>query len=283
MSCPSSATSTGMNKATAKQQALTAIAAAARELPAAMLEATAIRLEAIADNALTESRIDRLINETPGLAHRLQLTALFRQLRATRAGLSPTALAWALRGAAAQDASHRAKERLELVWSGPETPAVKPRQSYGALIEVIDASRQTLTLASFAAYHIEAVHAAILRAVERGVAVRLVLESSTASAGKINYEPLAALGFNAADGISAYVWPLAKRPTNTAGQHGSLHMKCAVADASLVLITSANLTDYALDLNMELGIIIRSNLIGAEVTALFAWLIDHGILEEAAF
>jgi phosphatidylserine/phosphatidylglycerophosphate/cardiolipin synthase-like enzyme len=271
-----------MNPATAKRLALTAIAAAARELPAATLEATATRLEAFADNALTASRIDRLINETPGLAHRLQLTALFRHLRDARADLSPTALAWALRGAAAQDASHRAGDRLDLVWTGPETPAIRPRQSFGALIEVIDTSRQTLTIASFAAYHIDAVRAAILRAVGRGVVVHLILESNNASAGKISYEPLAALGFNASDGISAFVWPLARRPTNAAGQHGSLHMKCAVADASLVLITSANLTDYALNLNMELGIIIRSNVIGYELASLFAWLIDHGILIEAA-
>lgn len=270
-----------MNPATARQLALTAIAAAARELPAAALEAVAARLEAFADNALTAPRIDRLINETPGLAHRLQLTALFRHLRDARADLSPSALAWALRGAAAQDASHRAGDRLDLVWTGPETPAVKPRQSYGALIEVIDTSRQTLTIASFAAYHIEAVRAAILRAAGRGVAVRLILESNDASAGKISYEPLAALGFNPADGISAFVWPLARRPTNAAGQHGSLHMKCAVADASLVLITSANLTDYALNLNMELGIIIRSNVIGYEIATLFEWLIGHGILIEA--
>lgn len=266
---------------TTQQRALTAIAAAARELPAAALEATAARLEAIADNTLTGRRVEWLINETPGFAHRLQLTALFSQLQAMGAHLPPLALAWALRGAAAQDATHRAGDRLDLVWSGPETPTIKPRQSYGALLEVIDTSRQGLTIASFAAYHIEAVHLAILRAVGRGVAVRLILESNSASAGKIHYEPLAALGLGAVKGITAYVWPLAKRPTNASGQHGSLHMKCAVADASLVLISSANLTDYALNLNMELGVIMRSKTIGYEVASLFDWLIDNDILVKA--
>jgi phosphatidylserine/phosphatidylglycerophosphate/cardiolipin synthase-like enzyme len=267
-----------MSITTAQQQALTAIAAVARALPAAALEVTAARLQAIADNALTGPRIERLIKETPGFAHRLQLTALFRQLEVAGADLPPSALAWALRGAAAQDASHRAGDRLDLVWTGPETPAFKPRQSYGALIEVIDTSRQSLTIASFAAYHIEAVRAAILRAVERGVAVRLILESNNASAGKINYEPLAALGLDAVDGITAYVWPLAKRPTNAAGQRGCLHMKCAIADASLVLISSANLTDHAINLNMELGVIMHSKGIGTELSKLFESLIDQGIL-----
>jgi phosphatidylserine/phosphatidylglycerophosphate/cardiolipin synthase-like enzyme len=269
-----------VSKATARYQALAAVAGVARELPAAALEEAAARLEGMDGATLTERRIERLINETPGFTHRLQLTTLFRQLRDSGAELSSTALAWALRGAAAQDASHRAGDRIDLVWTGPETPMVKPRQSYGALIEVIDASRQSLTIATFAAYHIDSVRAAILRAVERKVEVRLILESINASAGKISYEPLAALGLNSADGVKTFTWPLAKRPINAAGQHGSLHMKCAVADASLVLISSANLTEYALNLNMELGLIIQSRALGQELAALFESLMKQDILAQ---
>lgn len=270
-----------VNQATARQQALAAIATTAKELPATVLEVTAARLETVGANALTARLIERLIEETPGFQHRLQLTALFRSLAEAGADLSPAALAWALRGAAAQDAIRRAGDRIDLVWTGPETPTLKPRQSYGALIEVIDSSRQTLTIASFAAYHIKAIHAAILRAVKRGVAVSLILESSNASKGKISYEPLAALGLDAADGLTAYVWPVTKRPTNLAGQHGSLHMKCAVADASIVLISSANLTEHALTLNMELGVILHSKRIGIELTQLFETLIEQGVLVAA--
>jgi phosphatidylserine/phosphatidylglycerophosphate/cardiolipin synthase-like enzyme len=265
-----------------RQQALAAIAAAARELPAAALEETAARLEVMDAAVLTERCIEWLINETPGFAHRFQLTTLFRQLQDAEADLSPTALAWALRGAAAQDASHRAGDRIDLVWTGPETPMLKPRQSYGALIEVIDASRQSLTIATFAAYHIDSVRAAIMRAVERQVEVRLILESINASAGKIKHEPLSALGLSFADDVEIYIWPLAKRPTDAAGKHGSLHMKCAVADASLVLISSANLTEYALNLNMELGVIIESTAIGQELNALFESLIEKDILARTA-
>jgi len=42
--------------------------------------------------------------------------------------------------------------------------------------------------------------------------------------------------------------------------HGSLHVKCAVADASVALISSANLTDYTMSLNMELGVLVKGGL-----------------------
>ena len=47
-----------------------------------------------------------------------------------------------------------------------------------------------------------------------------------------------------------YRWPLERRPRDDEGRHGSLHAKCAVADRELLLISSANLTHYALSLNM---------------------------------
>lgn len=56
---------------------------------------------------------------------------------------------------------------------------------------------------------------------------------------------------------SVYVWPPDKRPRDTAGRYGSLHAKCAVADEEAVLISSANLTEYALNLNMELGVLVH--------------------------
>ena len=40
-------------------------------------------------------------------------------------------------------------------------------------------------------------------------------------------------------------------------RHGSLHVKCAVADDAAALISSANLTEYAMNLNMELGLMVK--------------------------
>lgn len=54
-----------------------------------------------------------------------------------------------------------------------------------------------------------------------------------------------------------YVWPLERRPRDQAGRYGSLHAKFAVVDEAALLVSSANLTEYALNLNMELGLLVR--------------------------
>jgi phosphatidylserine/phosphatidylglycerophosphate/cardiolipin synthase-like enzyme len=55
-------------------------------------------------------------------------------------------------------------------------------------------------------------------------------------------------------------------------------MKCALADEELVLISSANLTSHALELNIELGILLRDAVLGAQLRGHFDALIQQGIL-----
>ena len=43
------------------------------------------------------------------------------------------------------------------------------------------------------------------------------------------------------------------------GRLGSLPAKVAVADGATLLISSANFTEYAMTLNMELGVLIRGS------------------------
>ena len=79
-----------------------------------------------------------------------------------------------------------------------------------------------------------------------------------------------------------YVWPQEMRPTDEAGHHGSLHAKCAVADDEYLFVSSANLTGYALTLNMELGLLVRGGPAPRTITAHFARLIGHGVLQPVA-
>lgn len=241
----------------ARGRALGCIAAAVRELPASAVEAFAVRLEATGPSGLSAERIEHLIETTPGLPHRLQWRELFRCLRQQQVALPAAALAWALRGAAAHARTSPGSGAAELVWTGPETAALRPRQSYGALLEVIDSSRATLTIASYAAYRVDAVREALLRAAQRGVAVRLILETPAMSGGQFRADPGAALRLEPHPNLSVYHWPTAKRATTHDGRRGALHMKCALADAHLLLISSANLTGHALDLNMELGLLVQ--------------------------
>jgi cardiolipin synthase A/B len=54
----------------------------------------------------------------------------------------------------------------------------------------------------------------------------------------------------------AYYWPLLKRPRGETGHYGAMQVKCLIADKKNVLVSSANLTDYALEKNMELGLLV---------------------------
>jgi len=75
--------------------------------------------------------------------------------------------------------------------------------------------------------------------------------------GKVSFNPAVAL-LNFPDvKVEVFVWPLENRPRNTKGQHRSLHAKFVVADGDKLFISSANLTDYALNLNIELGVLIK--------------------------
>jgi phosphatidylserine/phosphatidylglycerophosphate/cardiolipin synthase-like enzyme len=75
-----------------------------------------------------------------------------------------------------------------------------------------------------------------------------------------------------------YVWPRDKRPTDAAGRYGSLHAKCAVADEAAVLVSRANLTEYALHLNMELGLLMRGGDLPGHLVGHLRRLIREGVL-----
>jgi phosphatidylserine/phosphatidylglycerophosphate/cardiolipin synthase-like enzyme len=125
---------------------------------------------------------------------------------------------------------------------------------------------------SFSAYPIAGLVDELRAACERGVALRLILESAVESGGTLSSDaskPFAPLRGHA----NFYVWPHALR---TAG--ASMHAKVAVADGSCALITSANLTERGVDSNLELGTYFEGNAIPAQIERGLDDLIARGTL-----
>ena len=60
---------------------------------------------------------------------------------------------------------------------------------------------------------------------------------------------------------------------------GYLHVKCAVADSRRAFVSSANLTVYAMETNMELGVVLHGGDVPRRIAAHFAALIDAGVLQ----
>jgi phosphatidylserine/phosphatidylglycerophosphate/cardiolipin synthase-like enzyme len=77
-----------------------------------------------------------------------------------------------------------------------------------------------------------------------------------------------------------FIWPLAKRENSPNGKHGSLHAKVAIGDSTHLYISSANLTEYAMNLNMEMGVLITGGNLPANVQNHFDELIMNSVLVE---
>lgn len=252
------------------------IASVARALPATVLEGACAALEALPPTA---SRVERLrpARRIVQPSSRQRVRQLLVTWQRTAPTVSPPSLAWALRAASAADEFHRQHQTLELVWTGPAPPSAALRRTDQALLGLIEGARRSLIIVTFAAYKIPQIAAALKEAATRGVAIRLILESPETSDGKVAFAGLKALGEDVARMSTVYVWPLDRRPRDAAGRHGSLHVKCAVADENTALISSANLTEHALQLNMELGVLIR----GGELPGRIAMHLERLIGERA--
>jgi phosphatidylserine/phosphatidylglycerophosphate/cardiolipin synthase-like enzyme len=191
---------------------------------------------------------------------------------------APDKPALALGLAAAREREQAARrQRVSIVWTGPETDAVPIRRTDQALLELIGRASRRLIIVSFAVYKVREIAEALVAAADRGCAVSVVLESEAESGGKVSYEMAAALGSEVATRASLYTWPYDLRP-ETRGKRASLHVKCAVADAERLLVSSANLTEYAFTKNMELGLLVEGGEAPRRVEAHLIALIDSGVL-----
>lgn len=172
-------------------------------------------------------------------------------------------------------------QAVDLVWTGPQTEVVPVRRTEQVLLEIADGARKELLIVSFVAYKADKVVDALRAAVSRGVLVRIVLEISEENGGKVTFDPIHAMRA-AVPGADIYHWPLELRTRSERGQYGSVHAKCAVADESAAFVTSANLTGFAFELNMELGILVRGAGIATRINAHFNELIRRTILTKTS-
>jgi cardiolipin synthase len=142
---------------------------------------------------------------------------------------------------------------VELVWTGPATGLVPIRHTEQVLAGLIDEARDRIFLVSFVAYDVKNVINALQRAVERRVLIRVLVERSEKHGGNVSVDSFAALKRCVPDAL-LYEW---KKSLTLKEPGASVHAKCAVADGKVAFITSANLSDAAMERNMELGVLLR--------------------------
>jgi phosphatidylserine/phosphatidylglycerophosphate/cardiolipin synthase-like enzyme len=219
---------------------------------------------------------DRLVEVVPSEHYRAVVRELVGAWSASE-DTSAEALALALESstAAARLANQTA---LSVVWSGPPTEAVPVRRTDQVLLQLIRGSRVRLVIVSFVVTRIDAIAAAVVDAASRGVDVTLILESET-EGGRAGFEGAGRLATEIARHARLYTWPAERRPRDRRGGLAALHAKVAVADGSVLVVSSANLTESAMERNMELGLLVGGGGLPMRVQTHFDCLIERGELQ----
>jgi phosphatidylserine/phosphatidylglycerophosphate/cardiolipin synthase-like enzyme len=249
----------------------------AKQLPSSVVEAVAQMLST-ADAADSSTCCANAVHHLAPAHYRSLVVTFLNGWRTHAPEVAPQAVASALLTGATAERAHREHQSVELVWTGPDVGVVPLRRTEQALLQVIESATERLTVVSYAVYKIQRIRDALLRAADRGVAINVVVESPDRLEGQSAYNTLLALGPTVAARCSVFLWPLEMRARDDSGKLGILHVKCAVADGRWLFLSSANLTEYAFTLNMELGLLITGGDLPAQVEAHFDRMIQTGVL-----
>jgi phosphatidylserine/phosphatidylglycerophosphate/cardiolipin synthase-like enzyme len=232
---------------------LRALVELARELPPSTLNALTSALESGGGS----QNLGRFA-ATPTMREKLRR---LEELCGLQPEIDTQAIAFALRSAAEAVSTVEVDHRAEIAWTGPATEAVPLRRVDQVIYDMVGSAKEEVLLVTYAAYKAERALNALRDATDRGVRVKLVIELAQESGGKITFDGLPSFR-TAVPSAQVFYWPMDRRKRSASGAYGAMHAKCLVADRSRAIVSSANLTDYALEANMELGLLVERAIAG---------------------
>jgi len=200
-----------------------------------------------------------------------------------RLGISgPAAAAW-LRTVAQAVAR---TPRPDLVWSGPEVPGLHARDTRRVYEELLGSAERSIWASTYAFFDGPRAFEVLARRMDSTPAlhVTLLLNIQRQRGDTTASEQLVR---RFADHFWKTDWPGSSRPSvfydpralDPEGPGGILHAKAVVTDDEAVFVTSANLTEAALDRNIELGVLIRDRALALTIGGYFRSLIDRDLLK----
>jgi len=254
--------------AIAMARLLDAVAALARQVSPEMVQSIASRIR--------QTTPDRAVTALSGVVGTPAAASVVGELvDAWRTeSISAAELASMLLAASHVVGQVAAEQSIELVWTGPTTPFVSARRTEQALLQVINAARQTIFITSFVAYDVPGIVKSLNLATDRGVEVVMLLESSHDHGGNVSIDGIGKMR-SLVPQARLYAWREKADPF----VDGSVHAKVAVADGTVCFITSANLTGYAMERNMEAGVLIDGGCIPERLGAHLRALIDARVVQ----
>lgn len=173
----------------------------------------------------------------------------------------------------------------DLVWSGPEVSGLHARDTRRVYEELLGSAEQSVWASTFAYFDGPRAFEVLARRMDETPGLRVVLLLNI-QRGRGDTTAPKHLVRKFADRFWGTDWPGEARPEvyydprslELGGPEGVLHAKAVVTDDESVFITSANLTEAALDRNIEMGLVMRDRALAASVTMHFRGLIDRQLL-----
>jgi phosphatidylserine/phosphatidylglycerophosphate/cardiolipin synthase-like enzyme len=175
--------------------------------------------------------------------------------------------------------------RADLVWSGPEVPGLHARDTRRVYEELLGSAEHSLWASTYAFFDGPRAFEVLARRMDARSELRVtLLLNIQRKRGDTTVADNLVRAF--ADRFWKSEWPGSSRPNvyydprslELDGPGRVLHAKAIVADDEAVFVTSANLTEAALDRNIEVGLLVRDRALAASLSSHFRGLIDRGLL-----
>jgi phosphatidylserine/phosphatidylglycerophosphate/cardiolipin synthase-like enzyme len=208
------------------------------------------------------------------------LLAAIREME--RLGLTGASAAVLLR--TVSEVTRRAT-KPDIVWSGPEVPGLHARDTRRVFDELLSTAERSVWASTYAFFDGPRVFDVLSRRMDSRpeLHVTLLLNIERKKGDTTAPDQLVR---RFTERFWKKQWPGSARPRvffdprslEPDGPTGVLHAKAVVVDDEAVLVTSANLTEAALDRNIELGLLVRDPALAASLARHFQLLIDRELL-----
>ena len=173
----------------------------------------------------------------------------------------------------------------DFVWSGPEVAGLHARDTRRVYEELLGSAARSAWVTTYAFFDGPRAFEVLARRMDEtpGLAVTLLLNVQRKRGDTTDADHLVR---RFADRFWTEEWPGSVQPRvfydprslDSDGGAGVLHAKAVVVDDEAVFVTSANLTEAALDRNIEIGLLVRDRTLAATMTRHFTTLIEQSLL-----
>ncbi len=176
--------------------------------------------------------------------------------------------------------------RIELVWSGPESPQAATRDTGVVVRGMFARAKSSVLVAGYAIYQGRRIFKELCQRMDAlpNLRVRMFLNITRPYHDeRSDAELLESFGRSFIEND----WPGFRRPEVFCDPRGlstystsraSLHAKCVVVDGTEAFVTSANFTEAAQERNIEVGVLIRIPSFSKGLADQFENLVNHGLL-----